>query len=239
MIFGFRPALWPTLFTIPALVLLLWLGTWQVERLLWKQGLIRAMEAGLAAEPVALPAVIADPAAWHYRRVTVRGTFDHTHEFHLLAHTERGNFGYQVIVPLRRSDAPGWVLVNRGWTPPERKAQASRANNLPAGEVTVSGVARQAWSRGWFTPDSDLKGNLWYFGDAAGMLAAAGIRDAPLLFIEADATPQGGEWPKGGQTRLSVPNNHLAYAVTWYSGAVVLGVIYVLWHRRRQRGQGA
>ena len=30
---GFRPRLWPTLFTIPAVLAMLGLGTWQVQRL--------------------------------------------------------------------------------------------------------------------------------------------------------------------------------------------------------------
>lgn len=233
-IFGFRPALWPTLFTIPAMITLLWLGTWQVERLLWKRDLLATMQAGLAAPAVDLPADIPDPSALNYRRVKLRGVFDHSREFHLLAHSERGNFGYQILVPLRRTDGPGWVLVNRGWVPPELKVQESRAGNLPAGEVAVSGVVRLPWGKGYFTPDNDLKANLWFHADVAGMLEVGKVAPAPLLFVEQDGTPHEGAWPRGGQTRVSLPNNHLAYAVTWYSGAVVLGVIYVLWHRRRR-----
>jgi len=235
-IFGFRPALWPTLITVPALALLITLGTWQTQRLFWKLDLIASIENGMAADPVPLPAGPLDPAAWNYRRVTVRGVFDYAHEFHMLAHSERGNFGYQIIVPLKRSDAPGYVLVNRGWVPAERKKIETRTEGQVAGEVSITGIARAPWPKGYFIPDHDDKENLWYHGDAAGMLAQAGITDAPLLFVDADATPNPGGWPRGGQTRLTLPNNHLAYAFTWYSGAVVLVVIYVLWHRRRQQG---
>ncbi len=235
-ILGFRPAFWPTLFTIPALVLLLTLGTWQVQRLLWKLDLIASVETGLQAQPVPLPAGPLDAEAWNYRRVVVRGQFDHRHEAHLLAHSERGNFGYHVITPLKRSDAPGWVLVSRGWVPAEEKDPARRAAGQVEGEVTITGLARAPWGKNPFTPDNDLARNLWYFGDAAGMLAVAGITDAPVLFVDADAsvTVPGG-WPRGGHTRVSFTNNHLAYAFTWYSGALVLAVIYVLWHRRRER----
>lgn len=236
-IFGFRPAFWPTVFTVPALVLLLVLGTWQVQRLFWKLDLIESVEQGLQAPPVALPAgTDIDAAAWNYRRVSVRGRFDHSREFHLLAHSERGNFGYHVITALKRSDAPGWVLVSRGWVPAERKEVPTRQDGQVDGEVTITGIARAPWGKGPFVPDNDLQRNLWYYGDAAGMLAAAGITDAPALFVDADAsiTVPGG-WPRAGHTRVTFPNNHLAYAFTWYSGAVVLLVIYVLWHRRRAR----
>lgn len=235
-IFGFRPAFWPTLITVPALVLLLCLGTWQVQRLFWKLDLIEHMERGLAAEPVALPPGKLDPHEWMYRRVTLRGTFDYANEFHMLAHSERGNFGYLIIVPMKRADGQGHVLVRRGWVPPEFKAPETRAAGQVAGEVTVTGVVHVPGIRGWMIPDTDLKANLWYYADAQAMLAKAGIQDAPLLFVDVDATPPvPGGWPRGGHARLNIPNNHLAYAFTWYSAAVVLAVIYVLWHRRRQR----
>ena len=52
---GFRPLFWPTLFTAPAVLLLLALGFWQVERLFWKQDLIAQRQAAVAANPVAPP----------------------------------------------------------------------------------------------------------------------------------------------------------------------------------------
>ncbi len=236
-IFGFRPAFWPTVITVPALALLIALGTWQSQRLFWKLDLIASIERGMAADPVPLPAGELNPADWNYRRVTLRGAFDYSREFHMLAHSERGNFGYHIIVPFKRSDAPGYVLVNRGWVPPEHKQPQTRAEGQVPGEVILTGIAKAPWPKGYFIPDHDAKGNLWYHGDAAGMLAEAGIKDAPLLFVDADAAPANpGGWPRGGQTRLTLPNNHLAYAFTWYSAAVVLAVIYVLWHRRRQQG---
>jgi surfeit locus 1 family protein len=239
-ILGFRPAFWPTLITVPAILLLLLLGSWQVQRLLWKLDLIESVEEGLKAAPVLLPAGAVDAQAWNYRRVMVKGVFDHAREFHLLAHSERGNFGYHVITLLKRTDTPGHVLVSRGWVPADDKEVARRAAGQVEGEQTITGIVRAPWNQGVFTPENDLSRNLWYSGDAAGMLKAAGVTDAPLLFVDADAsvTVPGG-WPRPGHTRLTFTNNHLAYAFTWYSGAVVLAVIYVLWHRRRQQDAAA
>lgn len=227
------------MFTIPVLVLVLFLGTWQVQRLFWKLALIESAEEGLRAPPVPLPSGMLDADAWHFRRVVVKGVFDHGKEAHLLAHSERGNFGYHIITPLKRSDASGWVLVSRGWVPAEDKDPARRIQGQVEGEQTITGIGHAPWGKGWFTPDNDLARNLWYYGDAAGMLKAAGIADAPALFVDADAsvTVPGG-WPRAGHTRVTFTNNHLAYAFTWYSAAVVLAVIYVLWHRRRERDAG-
>lgn len=238
-ILGFRPALGPTLFTIPALIILLALGTWQVQRLFWKLDLIATVEAGIKAAPVDLPAVVADPQAWHYRNVTVRGTFDHAHEFYLLAQSRRGNYGYQVLVPLKRSDAPGYIMVDRGWVPPEKKDPATRREGQLAGEQTIRGIAHVAPAPGWLTPDNNPKENLWFSPDLAAMARLAGAGTVPNLIVDADDTAVPGGAPKGGQTKLDFPNNHLAYAVTWYGAAIVLAAIYVLWHRRRARDAAA
>lgn len=236
-IFGFRPAFWPTLFTIPALILLLALGTWQVDRLFWKLDLIETVERGLQSDPVELPTGDFDPAAWNYRRVSVKGVFDHGREFHLFAHSERGNFGYHVVTLLKRSDAPGHVLVSRGWIPTEKKDPADRPEGQVAGEVSITGIVRLPAAQGPFMPDNEPERNLWYYADAAGMLAAAGISDAPPLIVDAEASAAvPGGWPRPGHTRVTFPNNHLAYAFTWYSGAVILAAIYVIWHRRRAAG---
>lgn len=235
-ILGFRPVLGPTLFTIPALVVLVSLGTWQVQRLFWKLDLIATVEAGLTAPPVDLPAEIRDPQDWHYRTVTVRGTFDHAREFYVLAQSRRGNYGYQVLVPLKRSDAPGrTIMVDRGWVPPDKKEPETRREGQVQGEQTIHGIARVAPMPGWLTPQNDPVKNLWFWPDLAAMARLAGMDAVPNLIVDADDTPVPGGAPKGGQTKLEFPNNHLAYAVTWYGGAVVLALIYVLWHRRRAR----
>lgn len=239
-ILGSRPAFWPTAITIPALVLLLGLGTWQVQRLFWKLDLIHTVEAGLAAPPAELPAAPFDPDAWNFRHVTVRGSFDNAHEFHLLAHSKNGNFGYQVLVPFRRSDAPGWIIVDRGWVPPEKKQQDTRKDGLIEGETTINGIAHKNWGPGPFTPTNDTARNLWFVPDVAAMARQAGIDGAvPAMLVDADATPVPGGWPMGGQTRVDFPNNHLSYAVTWYGGAIVLCFIYVIWHRRRAQEEAA
>jgi len=234
-ILGSRPAFWPTVITIPTVVILLALGTWQIQRLFWKLDLIHAVESGMAAPVAQLPAAPFDAEAWNYHHVAVTGTFDNAHEFHMLAHSKNGNFGYEVVVPFKRSDAPGWVMVARGWVPTEKKQPETRREGLLEGEVTVRGVAHKAWMAGPFTPANEPAKNLWFFPDLAAMARLAGIDAVPPMLIDADATPVPGGWPRGGQTRIDFPNNHLSYAVTWYGGAIVLCFIYVLWHRRRAR----
>lgn len=229
--YTFRPALWPTVFALLGMAMLIGLGSWQVQRLFWKLNLIDTVTTQMAQPPVALPADIGDPAQWLYRRVTVTGTFRHDREIHLLAHDSHGRLGYNIITPLVRQDGGGTVLVDRGWVPTDNKDPATRAAGQVPGVVTVNGLVRLPWRQGWFVPDNDPKANVWFWGDLAAMAKAAGV-DAPALLIGADAAPNPGGLPIGGQTRVTFRNDHLQYALTWFALAISLAVIYVLFSRK-------
>ena len=105
----FRPHLLPSIATLVALVVLLGLGTWQVERLDWKTGLIKRVEAGLAADPVELPVRIDKPADWDYVRVQVTGRFLHDKETYIGPRLYprpdgRQEQGVHVLTPLVRDE---------------------------------------------------------------------------------------------------------------------------------------
>ncbi|MEQ8347155.1 MAG: SURF1 family protein [Sneathiellaceae bacterium] len=243
-ILGSPPALVPTLITLPSLVVLIVLGTWQMERLAWKSDLLDRIHERMAGPAEPLPQGELSPAAWEYRRVTVTGRYLPAQEFHLLATSPRGNAGFHVITPLQRADDGELLLIDRGWVPAERKAPEQRpGSGPPEGEVQVTGVVRKPWPQGWFVADNDVAGNLWFWPDLAAMGAALGRPVEPYM-VEVDAREDPETvFPMGGQTRVNIPNNHLEYALTWYGFAVALAVIYLLWHRRRgqeaQRGEQA
>ena len=234
----FRPTFWPTAFTIPALIVLLGLGTWQVQRLHWKEGLIADRTARTTAPPLALPAagVPLSPAALtdlDFRHGTATGVFLHEREMYLAARTMGGSVGYQIVTPLQEADG-SIVLVNRGWVPETRKDPAKRANGQVAGSVTVDGAIRTPGAQNWLQPDNQPAQNIWFWSDLPAMAAHAGVAPDKLVpvFLEAGASPNPGGLPIGGQTKVKLPNDHLQYAITWYALAVGLAVIYVLYHRR-------
>lgn len=226
----------PTLFTLFGLALLSGLGTWQVQRLHWKEGLIAQRQATLAAAPVQLPATLAAARALEFHPVRVAGRFRNDRELYLAATNERGDAGFQVLTPLVQADGAA-VLVDRGFVPSERKAPASRAAGEPAGEVTVTGLLRlpPEGKSSWFVPDNRPDRNEWYWIDLPSMAAAAGIGETLPFLIDADATPNPGGYPQGGQTPIDLPNNHLQYALTWYGLAGTLLVFYILLVLRHRR----
>ena len=239
---GFRLKLWPTLFTIPALIALLTLGTWQLQRLYWKEALVEKLQTRAAAPPVALPkkpADLADLDSLEYRRVRVSGTFAHEKEFHLVYRSLNGNPGVHVITPLIRADGDaggggGVILVSRGWVPFDKKEAANRLQGQIKGAVTIDGIVRLVKGQGRFTPDNEPKKNFWFFIDPPAMAAARGLPLQPNFYVQADNKNVPGGFPLGHQWTLKVRNDHLQYAITWYALAVALFVIFLLYHKNTE-----
>jgi surfeit locus 1 family protein len=221
----FAPGLWPTVFALLGLAALIGLGTWQVERLQWKRALIAERQVQLAGPAEALPATAADWRSWDFRRVTLGGEFRHDLEQLFGVAVLDGRVGHHVLTPLVRQGGAA-VLVDRGWVPAERAHPATRREGQPAGPAEVAGVARYRGDDhpGLFTPYNRPAQSLWYWYDLPGLGRALGLELLPVV-IEADATPNPGGLPIGGQTRAELPNNHLQYAITWYGlAAGLLGV---------------
>jgi surfeit locus 1 family protein len=228
----FRPLLWPTLTTFPMLLLLVTLGSWQIERLFWKEGLIAQRQAAVAAAPAAVPATLDEARGMEFRHVTDEGVFLNDKEIFLGATSEGGGEGYQILTPLREASGR-IVFVDRGYIPAELRDPAKRAAGQIEGTVRVEGLLRlpPEGKPNWFLPNNRPDLNYWFWVDIPAMSAADKLDRVAPFYIDADATPNPGGWPKGGVTRLALPNNHLQYAITWFSLAVALVVIYVLYVR--------
>jgi surfeit locus 1 family protein len=246
-IFGIRPLLWPTLVTLPAVLLALGLGSWQVQRLQWKTDLLAERQARRAAPPLpGLPAAF-DPAQHEFRKLRIEGRFLNDKELYLAARSLRGHPGYHVVTPFALAadaGAGGVVLVNRGWVPLDRKEPETRRLGQVEGKTALEGYLREPVPRGWFTPDNVPARNFWFYVDIPSMARTAGLETAgpdavkPYI-IEAGPAENPGGYPIGGITRFEAPNDHLQYAITWYAMALIGIVVYLLYHRRRAREQAA
>lgn len=229
----FRPRLVPTLFTVPAVLILIALGVWQVQRLHWKEGLIAQRDAAVAAPPIAPPQSFDAARSLEFHHIVAEGVFRNDKELYLAASSDSGEAGYQVVTPLVMSDGRT-MFVNRGFVPSELKDPSKRAAGELTGTQRVVGLLRlpSQTKPSFFLPDNRPDLNLWFWVDLPAMAKAAGVADPVPFYVDADKTPNPGGWPKGGITRLDLPNDHLQYAITWFSLAVALIVIYVLYHRR-------
>ena len=241
-----RSLIGPGIAAAIVLAVLVGLGTWQVERLGWKEALIARIDARIHAAPQPLP----PRATWprvdaddlEYTHVTATGTFDHAHEAYVFraaggTGAAGSQPGYTVMTPLRLSSG-GTILVNRGFVPFERKDPATRAAGQIPGEVTVTGLLRAPEGRNWFTPADEPQKNQWFTRDPVALAKYLGISDAAPFTIDADAQPASpGGLPEGGATVLEIPNNHLSYAVTWYGLALTLLGVFGMFAWRRLKGE--
>lgn len=220
---------------------LLALGTWQVQRLHWKEALIAAIDARVASAPRPLADIekqLARTGDVDYWPVTVAGTFRHEGERHFFA-THKGLSGYFVHTPLALDDGR-FVLVNRGFVPFDRKDPASRPQGQVTGRVEIAGLSRNRVEEkpNAFMPDNDPVKNVFYWKDLDAMAASTGVGapgDYLPLFIDADDVPNPGGLPVGGTTLIELPNSHLQYAVTWYGLAAALAGVLGAWLWRRWR----
>ncbi len=231
-----KPELYPALFTTMFIVVTAALGFWQIERMNWKENMIGMIEARIKAAPVELPFDIADPDGWDYRKVTLSGTFLHTQESFLQALSTSGEFGYQVITPMLRSNG-SMVMINRGWVPYGNSDPSTRQAGQIDGEVEVVGVLRLPWHRrAWvrqFVVTNDPANKLYFDGALAEMAAAWDLDVAPF-FVDANENANPGGLPRGGQTILTVRNMHLSYVITWFSLSIIALGVFVLYHRKRE-----
>ena len=238
---------WLTLLAAAGLAILIGLGTWQLERKAWKEGLIARLSERTHAEPVSLARA---EEQWRktgdveYLRVGVDGRFLHDKElYHYALDPGRGGPGYHVYTPLVANGRVVWV--NRGFVPAELRDPKKRRAGEVEGTVRVVGLARAPAGPGLFTPNNDHERNLWYWRDLDAMTRVAfgggqGGADVVPFVLEAESEPanQGG-WPKGGTTLVQLPNRHLEYSVTWFWLAATLVGVYAAFAFSRLRQAGA
>ena len=204
---------------------LLGLGTWQVYRRAWKLDLIARVDARMHAAAVpAPPSARPDDA---YRRIVATGAFLGGKDSFVQAVTDRGP-GWWVMTPLR-TRAGRIILVNRGYV-------ADRQAPPPAGAGSVTGLLRLTEPRGGFLRTNDPAADRWYSRDVAAIAQRRGLGPTANYFIDADASSAGNGQPVGGLTVVDFPNNHLVYAITWYTLAAMAaaGLLYWILLLRRE-----
>lgn len=226
----------PAILTAIMLAVLMSLGFWQVERLAWKEDLLARIAARQQAAPLRLDSG-ADIAALRedrhaYRRAVLVGRFgsEQLFWFTQIENKPQGlprqdSAGYHVLVPFIFADGSA-MLVDRGFVPARLKDNPT-ANPQNKRELNI--VLRWPDRRGRFDNDDKPDQGLVYVRDA---LAIGAYWNRQLPRVIGESAELGKHWPRGGQTRMQMNNNHLQYAGTWFGLAIVLVIVSGLWHIR-------
>jgi surfeit locus 1 family protein len=179
------------------------LGTWQLQRLQWKVDLIDELREKLEREPIVLPRQVKydkneyiQLVTWLisvyslgaipefiFRKVVLKGKWDHEHTMLLGPRVREGKQGYHVITPLVRTDG-STVLVDRGFV--SKDVINKGAFGRDGAEVEVLGMLRTSQSRNSFTPNNNSQKGEWYWADVDAMSEFAGGERAGVqpVFIE-------------------------------------------------------
>jgi surfeit locus 1 family protein len=223
------------LLTIPAVLVLVFLGTWQVQRLQWKEDLIAKAEARVSAEPLPLSAVLAARSAGEdteYTPVRAVGGFETPDVAHVFG-TYEGRAGAYVFQAMTLGEPSGRILlINRGFVPQDQWAESYELPNAESFTGLVRNYQSETGISAAVRPDESGSGLL--FTRDIETLAAILVpgRESRVLPFAIDSTLPT-ELPRGNTTRLEFRNSHLGYAITWYGLAVgLIGVTTVLYRRR-------
>jgi surfeit locus 1 family protein len=198
------------------------LGTWQVQRLAWKNGIVALMEARLTAPPTELPDAPSE-AEHEYRRVAADGALL-PGELHVYTAAPFGGVGYRVIAPFETEGRR--ILIDRGFVPIDAKDAAR-----PAGPLAVEGALVWPQETDGFTAAPDREANVWFARDVVLMSEALGTE--PVMLVVERTDPAG---PTPVPVTIDLRNPHLGYAATWYGLALVWAGMtgYWLWHIKRR-----
>ena len=200
------------------------LGVWTIQRLAWKEGLIAGIEARIAADPVALPET-PDPDLHAYLPVEVTGVL--TPEYLRVLVSQKGaGAGYRIIRPMIRDE--GRIMVDLGFV---ATADAAGLRFEEGPPLTIVGNLQWPQETDGFTPAPDLQNNIWFARDVAAMAEALGTE--PVLVVRRDPPAVPGPLMPLPVDTSAIPNDHLQYAITWFSLAAIWAAMTFYFIRRK------
>ena len=222
-----RRYLFPLILGLAGVGILLSLGTWQMRRLAWKEDLLATINAKISAAPVELSSLpVPDPEKQRYLPVQVSGTTGE--DLLVLSGMKDVGAGYEVISALTTPEGRR-VLLDRGFIPEEL-----RSTPRPPVAITVTGNLLWPNEEDNYTPAADPKQRLWFARNVTTM--SQFLQTEPILVVTRQAQGDDPTIVPVPVDTSGIPNDHLGYAITWFSLAAVWAgmTVYLLW-RIRQR----
>ena len=195
------------------------MGSWQIIRLNWKLELINQIKTSLKDEPVNLSSSIIK----NYLRIKTTGTINFEKQIYLYNLNEKGKPGFEVISPLKIGDSN--YLLNRGWISFDMKNNKS-INIID--EDNIIGILKKQTKANRFKPQNDLLDNYWFTLDREDIFKFTGERFSPyVIYLSGN-----NELPKPKLITSNISNNHKKYAMTWFSLAISIFILYLYFRKK-------
>ena len=211
-----------SIFVFFSIILFCSLGTWQVYRLQWKQDLISEIKNGLSSKPV----FYSKTNIKNYQKVKFSGSFDFDKQIYLYSLNNSGAPGYDIITPIKIKSNE-ILLINRGWIKKDLKRNQN-INKIQSN--SFEGVLKKITKSNPFKPENDIQNNIWYTLKLDDLQNYTGYELKNfVIFLQNNQN----KLVKNKTVSPDLPNNHLKYALTWYSVALSI-LLYFLYFRKKQ-----
>ena len=208
-----------SVFTIFFILVFVALGSWQIVRLNWKNNLILEIENSLKNPPVELT----NSNVENYLKIKTSGSIDLEKQIYLYNLNDTGTPGFEVINPILINDTN--YLINRGWIPFEKK-NSQEINVFD--ENDIIGTLRLQGRKNIFKTDNDLEENYWFSLNREDILKFTG-KEFSKYIIYLNGNYQS---PKPKKITANISNNHQKYALTWFSLAISILLLYLYFRKK-------
>ncbi len=201
------------------ILVLISLGSWQLYRLNWKLNLITQIKNSLKNNPIELSKVDKK----NYLRIKTSGKIDFEKQIYLYNLSDSGKPGFEVINPIIINNEN--YLINRGWISFDQKDQSNI--NL-VNEDKIIGTLKLQSKASIFKPENDVKKNYWFTLDRDDIFKYTGKKFSEyIIYLNGDY-----KIPKPKVITANISNNHKKYAITWFSMAISILLIYLYFRKK-------
>ncbi|MDC0233697.1 SURF1 family protein [Candidatus Pelagibacter sp.] len=198
---------------------LLSLGFWQIYRLNWKLELIKQIENSLKNDPVELSNI----EKKNYLRIKTSGDIDFDKQIYLYNLNDNSKPGFEVINPIKIGDEN--YLMNRGWIPFEKK-DLPEINLVDQNQIV--GTLMLQTKPSTFKPENDIEKNYWFTLNREDISKFTGRNFSQyVIYLNGDY-----KIPKPKVITAKISNNHKKYAITWFSMAISIFLIYLYFRKK-------
>ena len=195
------------------------LGFWQLYRLGWKLDLINQIENSLKIDPVELQNV----EKKNYLRIKTSGQIDFEKQIYLYNLNETGKPGFEVINPIKIGNED--YLINRGWISFDKK---NKPEINVVNQKNIIGTLMLQSKSSSFKPKNEVDKNYWFTLDREDILKFTGKNFSKyIIYLNGNY-----ENPRPRVITAKISNNHKKYAITWFSMAISILLIYLYFRKK-------
>ncbi len=220
-----------TIFAISFAAISIALGFWQLRRLSARRQANAVLASRRIAPRVELDSLPSDTAAAHFRRVHLRGVYDHAQEIVLTLRGRSGSPGINILTPLLRANKDTAVLVNRGWIYSPDGMTADTRPWHEADTLNGAGFVETFPTKGPFAPPNPARPRSFRRLDRAQLQKAFPYPIANYYVVLTDSAQSSNVPPRVEPAPLD-EGPHMLYAIQWFSFAVISIVGLVIFIRR-------